>query len=155
MTKREAAIISAYTGWLIGEFRDCHSYIEEVMDRPVFTHELGDKTFTDELHDKCKPDFMNLKIEESEPMFHSGLSVAKAKKDHDGSYKYESLYENISNPDDALLLSQLAMSDKNATDLIIIFPGWNYSLEKHDNLYKKALELAAKYRYEPYKKKED
>lgn len=70
MTKREAAIISAYTGWLIGEFIDCHSYIEEVMDRPVFTHEMGDKTFTDELHDKCKPDFMNLKIEESEPKKH-------------------------------------------------------------------------------------
>lgn len=70
MTKREAAIISAYTGWLIGEFIDCHSYIEEVMDRPVFTHEMGSKVFTDELHDKCKPDFMNLKIEESEPKKH-------------------------------------------------------------------------------------
>lgn len=152
MTKREAAIISAYTDYLLGDFNDLHAYIEEVMDRPVFTHEMGDKTFTDELHDKCKPDFMNLKLEDSEPMFHSGLSVAKAKKDYDGNYNYESLYENISNPDDALLLSQLAMSDKNDTDLIIIFPGWNYCLEKHDILYKKALELAAKYRYE---KKED
>ena len=40
MTKREAAIISAYTGYLIGEFSDLHAYTEEVMGQPIFTHEF-------------------------------------------------------------------------------------------------------------------
>lgn len=31
MTKREAAIVSAYTGYLIGEFKDYHAYVEEIM----------------------------------------------------------------------------------------------------------------------------
>lgn len=31
MTKREAAIVSAYTGYLIGEFSDFQAYAEEVM----------------------------------------------------------------------------------------------------------------------------
>jgi len=39
MTKREAAIVSAYTGILIGSFSDLHQYIEEIMKRPVWTHE--------------------------------------------------------------------------------------------------------------------
>lgn len=40
MTKREAAIISAYTGILIGDFNDMHKYIEEIAGCSVFTHEL-------------------------------------------------------------------------------------------------------------------
>ena len=31
MTKREAAIVSAYTGVLIGDFNEMHRYIEEIM----------------------------------------------------------------------------------------------------------------------------
>ena len=159
MTKREAAIISAYTGWLLGEFRDCESYIEEVMDRPVFTHEMGSKVFTEVLHARCKPDFMNLKLEESEPMLHSGLSVAKLKMwdkyDCQTVYSYEVLYEHISDPEDALLLAQLAMCDKDDNELIFIFPGGINIKKNHEKLYKEALRLAEKYKYEPYKKKED
>ena len=33
MTKREAAIVSAYTRYLIGEFSDFHAYAEEVIGR--------------------------------------------------------------------------------------------------------------------------
>lgn len=64
MTKREAAIISAYTGYLIGEFKDFHAYAEEVMGRPVFTHELP--SIAEELKYKSKKDFMSIKIEEKE-----------------------------------------------------------------------------------------
>ncbi len=42
MNKREAAIVAAYTGFLIGEFSDMHKYIEEIMGGSVFTHELGE-----------------------------------------------------------------------------------------------------------------
>lgn len=60
MTKREAAIISAYTGYLIGEFSDFHVYVEEIMERPIFTHELP--SIAEDLREKSKEDFMNIKI---------------------------------------------------------------------------------------------
>lgn len=71
MTKREAAIISAYTGYLIGEFSDFHAYAEEVMGRPIFTHEFPN--IADELKEKSKKDFMSIKIEKGAPewLYHS------------------------------------------------------------------------------------
>ena len=57
MTKREAAIVSAYTGYLIGEFSDMHEYIEEIMGRPVFTHELGNMTTFDKIKSLARDDF--------------------------------------------------------------------------------------------------
>lgn len=64
MTVREAVIISAYTGYLIGDFNEMHKYVEEVMGRPVFTHEMGSDRFFNELHEKCKLDFVSIKIKE-------------------------------------------------------------------------------------------
>lgn len=72
MTKREAAIVSAYTGYLIGEFKDFHAYVEEIMGRPVFTHELP--SIAEELKYKSKKDFMSIKIEDDKPpewLYHS------------------------------------------------------------------------------------
>ncbi len=63
MTKREAAVISAYTGMLIGEFEDFHAYAEEVMGRPIFTHEFP--SIAEELKEKSKSDFMSIKITDS------------------------------------------------------------------------------------------
>lgn len=63
ITKREAAIISAYTNYLIGDFSDMHQYIEEIMGRSVFTHELADTRVVDEIREKSKNDFISLKIE--------------------------------------------------------------------------------------------
>lgn len=40
MTKREKVVVSAYTGVLLCDFADLHEYIEEIMGRPVWTHEL-------------------------------------------------------------------------------------------------------------------
>ena len=60
MTKKEAAIVAAYTGLLIGEFDDMHEYIEEVMGRPVWTHELGDASFMEDLRRAVKPDFVSI-----------------------------------------------------------------------------------------------
>jgi hypothetical protein len=64
MTKREAAIVSAYTGILVGEFADCHKYIEKIMDRPVLIHELGDKDISDRIKELAMDDFLNIKIED-------------------------------------------------------------------------------------------
>ena len=63
ITKREASIISAYTGILIGTFADMHGYIEEVMQRPVYTHEMGNRKIADEIKRLSKEDFLNLNVE--------------------------------------------------------------------------------------------
>ena len=63
MNKREAAIVTAYTGRMIGSFSDFHGYVEEVFKRPVFTHELGDKRIADKLKELSKPDFISIEIE--------------------------------------------------------------------------------------------
>lgn len=65
MTKREAAIVRAYTGYLIGEFSDFHAYAEEIMRRPIFTHEFPN--IADELKEKSEKDFISIKIEEEAP----------------------------------------------------------------------------------------
>ena len=58
MTKKEGAIIGAYTGVLCGSFSDLHKYIESIMGRPVFTHEIPD--ISEELKRKSKSDFIEL-----------------------------------------------------------------------------------------------
>lgn len=58
MSKREAAIVSAYTGYLIGAFSDFQAYAEEIMGRPIFTHDLTRLEY--ELKEKSKKDFMNI-----------------------------------------------------------------------------------------------
>jgi hypothetical protein len=63
MTKQEAAIISAYTGVLIGKFSDTHEYIERILKRPVFTHELGNKKIWEQIKSNSYNDFVSIKIE--------------------------------------------------------------------------------------------
>ena len=63
MTKEEAAIVSAYTGILIGEFSDFHEYIEKILCRPVFTHELANKEICVEIKEKSRQDFINIIVE--------------------------------------------------------------------------------------------
>lgn len=63
MTRQEAAIVAAYTGYLIGDFADMQEYIQKIMVRPVWTHELGNKDFVAEIHEKSKEDFVNIGIE--------------------------------------------------------------------------------------------
>lgn len=63
MTDKERAIIMAYTGYamLTGEKFDIfHQYIENLLGRPVLTHELAIKEIADEIHEKSKEDFIKL-----------------------------------------------------------------------------------------------
>ncbi len=60
MNKKEAAILSAYTGILIGEFHEMHKYIEDIMDGPVMTHQLGDKEFVAKVKDAAYLDFLDI-----------------------------------------------------------------------------------------------
>ena len=62
MTAREAAIVSAYTGVLIGNFDNLHEYAEEIMGRPVYTHEFANKNFFDCLKEKSRDDFLSILV---------------------------------------------------------------------------------------------
>ncbi len=62
ITKREAAIISAYTGYMVGEFGDMQEYVEEILDRPVFTHEFPE--LKDLIKEMSYNDFIALEIEQ-------------------------------------------------------------------------------------------
>lgn len=63
MTKEECAIIMAYTGicMLTGEdFSIFHKYVENIMGRPIWTHEMGIGSIADEIKEKSKNDFLKL-----------------------------------------------------------------------------------------------
>ena len=60
MTKQKKVIVSAYTGVLMCDFADLHEYIEKIMGRPVWTHELAFHDIMQEIKAKSKEDFMNL-----------------------------------------------------------------------------------------------
>lgn len=63
MTDQEKAIVMAYTGFamLTGEkFCIFHEYIEKLMGRPVYTHEMAIKAIDDEIKERAKEDFVRL-----------------------------------------------------------------------------------------------
>ena len=60
MTEREAAIVTAYTGFALGDFGAAHLYMEEVMGHPIWTHELAVKEMWEAIKEKSRPDFLAL-----------------------------------------------------------------------------------------------
>lgn len=67
MTDKEKAIVMAYTGacMLTGEkFQIFHKYVEDLMGRPVYIHELA--FLGDVIKEKSKDDFISLCKDESE-----------------------------------------------------------------------------------------
>lgn len=61
MTKRECAVVMAYTGTVMlqGEdFNIYHKYVTELLGRPVLTHELPGLTKV--IRERAKKDFMEL-----------------------------------------------------------------------------------------------
>lgn len=67
MTDREKAIVMAYTGicMLSGDkFNIFHKYVEDIMGRPVYTHEMAIKAVDNEIKEKSKADFIALCAEQ-------------------------------------------------------------------------------------------
>ena len=63
MTRREAAIISAYTQFLIGNCKELKEYLVEVKGDGVGVFEMI--TIMEKHHNgKIKEDFLNIKIED-------------------------------------------------------------------------------------------
>lgn len=71
MTDKEKAIVMAYTGvtMLTGDkFQIFHKYVEDIIGRPIWTHEMGIESIADEIKEKSKADFIALCEEESEEL---------------------------------------------------------------------------------------
>ena len=66
MTKEEKLIVSAFTGVLMTDFSSLHKFIEEKLGRPVWTHELANKSVWDEIKGAVSKDFMELCKEEND-----------------------------------------------------------------------------------------
>lgn len=75
MTPREAAIVSAYTGYFLGDIGVLHAYAEEILRRPVLSHELTptpgpwmspDPETWHDLHEASHADFMALEVTDPE-----------------------------------------------------------------------------------------
>lgn len=62
MTIREAAIVTMYTGILIGKFSDAHGYAEELMGRPIFTHEFANQELVDKIKNQARQDFIEIEV---------------------------------------------------------------------------------------------
>ncbi len=63
MTKRECAIVMAHTGICMltdGDFQIFHEYVEKIMGRPVWTHEMGIPEVAEEIKQKSLADFLEL-----------------------------------------------------------------------------------------------
>lgn len=63
MTKRECAIIMAHTGICMLAGEDVlyfYKYLQDIMHRPVYTHELGNAAVQDEVKENSLQDFLEL-----------------------------------------------------------------------------------------------
>lgn len=73
MTKREAVVISAYTGvMLTKDFADVHKFCEELLGRPILSHEFAYQKLHDEVSRKCKPLILEIVRNETEEVEHDG-----------------------------------------------------------------------------------
>ena len=67
MKKQEAVLISAYTGFLLTkDFDDVHKFCEELLGRPIWTHEFASRTVQEEIIEKCRPLILEMIENETE-----------------------------------------------------------------------------------------
>ena len=65
LTKEQAVIIGAYTGFTAGSFGDLHEYAEKKLGRPIFTHEFAYEPLCQELRDAVREDYLAICHKES------------------------------------------------------------------------------------------
>lgn len=71
MTKQECAVVMAYTGivMLTGDnLRIYYKYLNDIMGRPVYTHELAFKEIQEKIKEKSMDDFLKLCREASDAL---------------------------------------------------------------------------------------
>jgi hypothetical protein len=62
MTKHEAAVMTAFTGVLIGSFNDFNDYVEKIIGLPIWAHQFGDVSFAEEIKEASRKDFIAIKV---------------------------------------------------------------------------------------------
>lgn len=60
MTKQEKLIVTAYTGILMVDWDEFHKFAEELLGRPIYTHEFDKEEVTNEIVTAVREDFMRL-----------------------------------------------------------------------------------------------
>lgn len=60
MTLREKQVVSAYTGTLMCSMDKLCEYIEELLGRSVYTHELANHDMWEYIKEKSKPEFLEI-----------------------------------------------------------------------------------------------
>lgn len=65
LTRDQAAVIGLYTGITCGPFADVHKLAEELLGRPVWTHEFADPGVMHHLSSLVKPRFIEMCAEEA------------------------------------------------------------------------------------------
>jgi hypothetical protein len=60
LTKEQAAIIGAFTGYCVGPFGDIQEYAERKLARSIWTHEFGAKSLSEELRAACRDDLLSI-----------------------------------------------------------------------------------------------
>ena len=60
LTRRQAAIITAYTGITCGPFEVFHEYAEKLIGRPIWTHEFASKGLCAQIKEDAKDDFLDI-----------------------------------------------------------------------------------------------
>ena len=61
MKKQEAILVSAFTGFLLTkDFSDVHKFCEDLLGRPIWTHEFASRTFQEEIEEKCRPSILEM-----------------------------------------------------------------------------------------------
>ena len=61
MTREEAILLSAYTGFLFApDFSEVHKFCEDTLGRPIWTHEFADRCLQKEIQEKLRPQIMEL-----------------------------------------------------------------------------------------------
>ena len=88
MTDKEKAIVMAHTGicMLAGDkFHIFHKYVEDIMGRPILTHEIG--WLADTIKEKAKADFLALCADESSSEKpNKWIPVSERLPEKDGDY---------------------------------------------------------------------
>lgn len=59
--KEDLNILTLFTGIMFSkDFSSVHSLAEDLMQRPIMTHEFADEKLWDEIKNKIKPQFMDV-----------------------------------------------------------------------------------------------
>lgn len=60
MTKQEKLIVTAYTGVLMVDWGEFHKFAEELLGRPIYSHEFDEEEVTNKIVNAVRDDFMRL-----------------------------------------------------------------------------------------------